>query len=65
MVRKAVKRNHFKRMIRESFRLHQGTITGLDVVVVVYKPVNQFNTIQLRETLDQEWLRLISFYKKS
>lgn len=64
-VRKAVKRNQFKRVIRESFRLRQEILFGLDVVVIVYQHANQFNKVQLREILDKEWLRLISFYKKS
>lgn len=34
-VKLAVKRNKLKRMIRESFRLQQQLLMGLDVVVVV------------------------------
>lgn len=64
-VRKAVKRNQIKRIIRESFRFKQEALVDLDIVVVVYHHANQFNKVQLRETLDKEWLRLISFCKKS
>ena len=61
----AVKRNQYKRVIRESFRLNQLKLIGLDIIVVVYHHAGKLTKKQIREALDQEWLRLISYYKKS
>lgn len=61
----AAKRNQCKRVIRESFRLNQHALIGLDIVVVVYHHAGKLDKKQLRDELDQEWLRLIASFKKS
>ena len=40
-IRKAVIRNRVKRLVRESFRMHQGLLKGLDIVVLLRKDIGQ------------------------
>lgn len=37
-IKTAAKRNHFKRLARESFRLNQHRLQGLDIIVMSRKP---------------------------
>lgn len=64
-VRNAASRNRVKRIIRESFRYNQTLLTGLDVVVYAHKPVSDLSKKQLRDFLDQTWLKLVSYKKSS
>ncbi len=63
--RLAVMRNQFKRQIRESFRQNQQLITGFDVLVVAYPPINTLSKLEFREFLEQQWPKLATFPGKS
>lgn len=57
-VRKAVERNRFKRLVRESFRLHQHTIEPLDIVVLSRPGVSDLDNQTIIKQLDNLWQRL-------
>jgi len=61
----AVKRNQIKRIIRESFRLNQHQLGGLDIMVVAYRGMDGLDKAELRTTLDREWPKLCKFYQKA
>lgn len=60
VIPKAVNRNAFKRLIRESFRLAQEKVTGYDLVVLVRKrPDSDIPTSdKMKNDLQQLWQRL-------
>lgn len=60
-VRLAVMRNQFKRLIRESFRHHQQLLSGFDMLVVAYPPVNNLTKLEFSNFLEQQWAKSITF----
>jgi ribonuclease P protein component len=54
----AVARNRIRRQIRESFRLHQHELPGLDIVVMANSRAAQGGNPALRGSLDAHWRRL-------
>jgi ribonuclease P protein component len=58
-VHKAVQRNLFKRIVRESFRKIQPKLNGLDIVVFAYRDAATANKLELRKCLDELWQKLI------
>jgi ribonuclease P protein component len=58
-IRLAVDRNRMKRLIRETFRVKQQLLVGLDVIVLARNGMNNLSNAQLIEQLDLQWLRLI------
>jgi ribonuclease P protein component len=58
-VRLATDRNHIKRCARESFRLRQHKLPGLDCVVLTRPPIDALNKRQLRERIDYVFDTLI------
>lgn len=62
-VRYATQRNQIKRIIKESFRLHQHDLASKDIVVVVKASVRELNKTKLRIYLDNLWLKLIPISK--
>ena len=62
-IRYATQRNQIKRIIRESFRLHQHALASKDIVVVVKAAVRDLNRAKLHIYLDSLWLKLISISK--
>jgi ribonuclease P protein component len=54
----AVKRNRVKRVIRETFRLHQSALKGLDIVVMAQTQTGSADKHRLAESLARHWRKL-------
>jgi ribonuclease P protein component len=54
----AVERNRLRRMIRESFRLHQASVPPLDIVIGARSAARSAPTAQLRSSLERLWQKL-------
>lgn len=52
---RAVRRNMFKRIVRESFRAHQGRLGGLDIVVLPKPAAADADRASLRASIDRQW----------
>ncbi|WP_408624356.1 ribonuclease P protein component [Celerinatantimonas yamalensis] len=57
--KRAVARNRIKRHIRESFRLNQQQLPGLDIVVISKPGVSQLSDADLNKMLEKSWRRLL------
>ena len=57
-IKSAVKRNHAKRLIRESFRCNQALLRGLDVVVLVRGGLARMSNEAVFSALDKHWKAL-------
>lgn len=58
-IKKAVCRNAVKRIIRESFRLHQHALGSLDLVVLARKEALDATSQNLRKSLEKHWLKAV------
>ena len=58
-LKRAVDRNRFKRIVRESFRNHQDQLEGLDIVVLSRRGAKQLDASALRNMVDQTWQRVL------
>lgn len=52
---RAVARNTFKRIVRESFRANQALLAGLDIVVLPKPAAADADRAQLRASIDRQW----------
>lgn len=57
-IKTAVARNRFKRLVRESFRLHQAQLPPKDYVVIAKKSVQELSNDEIFTLLNKLWLRL-------
>ena len=57
-VKRAVDRNRIKRIIRQSFRVHQNQLPGVDVVVMVRFKILQLSNRQMFNRLHKLWDRI-------
>ena len=55
----AVVRNRIRRVIRESFRLTQEKLIGLDIIVIARHPCAVLDKEKLRQGIDELWEKLI------
>lgn len=55
--RQATARNRLKRIVRESFRQHQGELAGLDVVVMNQVAATRAPNRRLFDSLEAHWQR--------
>ena len=57
-LRLSVQRNEVKRVIRESFRMHQHSLSGLDLLVLARAGIVSLNKKQQRAIVNKSWLRI-------
>ena len=57
--RRAEHRNRIKRVARESFRYHQHSLMGLDIVVLARHKIIDISSKNLRMDLDNRWEKLV------
>lgn len=53
--RRAAGRNRLKRIVRESFRQHQDSLAGLDIVVLNQLAASTASNGQLFDSLERHW----------
>lgn len=63
--KKAVERNRIRRQLRESFRLHQRHLPGVDVVILGGFGVDRLPLNALRGAVDKLWIELAKRCKNS
>lgn len=57
-VRLATQRNRIKRIIRESFRLKQHSLNGMDTIVLARRGLDQLDSAGLHNLFNQLWQQL-------
>src|SRR5579864_2253861 len=57
-LRRAVDRNRVRRLIRESFRMHQRQLPALDIVIGARSAVIAADRVNLRAALDKLWQKM-------
>ncbi len=58
-VRLAVQRNRIKRILRETFRLKQQSLQGIDAVVLARRNLDALNNEELHKLFNKQWDRVI------
>ncbi|WP_409524366.1 ribonuclease P protein component [Nitrincola sp. MINF-07-Sa-05] len=57
-IRRAVKRNRVRRIIRESFRLNQHNLPNIDMVILARKDLDKLDNVALFQLMNRNWARL-------
>lgn len=63
-VKLAVQRNRIKRLVRESFRLHQHTLPHVDMVVMVKSGIDNLDNATISKQLEKIWRKMSKQHKK-
>lgn len=63
-IRRAHERNRFKRLTRESFRLHQQELPVLDIVIMAKQGADRIDNPDLHQELSTAWRMLQHRVKK-
>ena len=63
-IRKAVKRNRVRRIIRESFRQNQHNLPAVDMIILPRKGLDELENAQLHSLIAKCWSRVIKKSKK-
>jgi len=64
-IRKASGRNRIKRQIRESFRHTRIQLPAIDIVVMAKFGAEKIPSLQIRNSLEQHWIKLTRLCEKS
>lgn len=64
-IKTAVGRNRIKRLVRESFRQHQASLSGLDIVVLNRDTAHKTSNLDLTKALKAHWRRVAKRCEKS
>ncbi|MEO8401640.1 MAG: ribonuclease P protein component [Gammaproteobacteria bacterium] len=62
-VNSAVDRNRIRRVVRDSFRLNQEKLIGLDIVVIARQQCDTLSKDKIRKGIDDLWERLLTQYQ--
>lgn len=57
-IKTAVARNRFKRRVRETFRMSQKDLVGLDIIVMARSGAGELDPGKLAGMLEKSWLRV-------
>jgi len=63
-VRLAVHRNRIKRIARETFRLQQDKLPGVDAVVLARRGLDSLDNAELQKLFNKQWSRIIKKAKQ-
>ncbi len=63
-VKLAVQRNRVKRLVRESFRLHQHNLPNIDMVVMVKSGIDNLDNATITKQLEKIWRKIEQRHKK-
>lgn len=61
----AVERNRIKRIIRESFRIHQHEIPAVDLIILARKGIDKMDNARLYRELEKTWQGLNKKHQKA
>ena len=57
-IRHAVQRNRVKRIIRESFRLHQHELPAVDLIIMARRNLGELENHQIHQSLENVWRKI-------
>lgn len=60
-----VRRNRIRRVVRESFRLHQHFLPGVDVVIMARAAIKNATTDELQQSLKKHWQSILRLCEPS